>query len=139
MSNDFPLSPELEEIEQRIGQRRFVAPSGVRSQILSAVNAELIKPRTTQTNREHLQGFAVAVAAALLIGLNLARISASVSNAPRSRECEPPSAAVTAAIAELEPAVGPEESQRVVILAEARAAARNTSPRGSSTAQLGNL
>jgi hypothetical protein len=79
MSNDFSLSPELEEIERRIGRRRFEAPGDARLQVLAVVRFELAKPPAAPAAATRRWAFAGAIAAALLIGANLSLIGASVT------------------------------------------------------------
>ena len=78
MNSNDQLPPELAELESSLASRRRVeADDDLRRDVLVGVRAELHDPLQTSNN---WWSFAAAVAACLLLGLNLAIASVSVSD-----------------------------------------------------------
>ena len=118
MSEDFSLSPELERIEQDLAARRRAQPSSrLKEQCLRTLRAELRR----QEARSRWT-FALAVAASVLLGLNLSLSASQATDYGFQRDGRQPSVQRTAAeIRRLLPEVPPQEATRQAVLLRAGA------------------
>ena len=113
MKDDLPLPPELERVEQELAARPRGWPSEqLRARCLEGLQTEL---RLQQAGGRW--AFAVAVAATVLVGLNLAISASQATNFGLRLDGRQPSVQETAAeIRRLLPDIPPREAARQAVL-----------------------
>jgi hypothetical protein len=113
MTNDFPLPPELKKIEQELAARPHQGPSKqLKARCLGGLQSEL---RRQEVRSRWM--FAVAVAATVLVGLNLAISAGQATDFGLRPDGRQQSIQKTAAeIRRLLPEVPPREAARQAML-----------------------
>jgi hypothetical protein len=113
MMNDFPLPPELQRIEQELAARPRGGPSlQLKERCLGGLQTELRRQRAGSR-----WAFAVAVAATVLVGLNLAISAGQATDFGLMRDGRQQSVQKTAEeIRRLLPEVPPQEATRQALL-----------------------
>jgi len=118
MTDDFPLPPELQRLEQALSARPREQPSDeLKQRCLRGIQAEL----RTQHARSRWT-FAVAVAATVLVGLNLSMSASQATDFGFQLGGQQPSLEETAAeVRLLLPEVSPQEAMRHALLLQSGA------------------